>query len=242
MITQILRSFIKRAIGHPLPIPFKPLDQPIDTIDQVRSRHPDFARLRDAICQAGTDSLVHFKNGYTHQGGLYLQQNPDEFASLCFYLQEHKPYTNYLEIGSASGGACLFLNREIGFTNVWSLDDGQHPRAVEQKKNFGQVSNFHQFLGDSHSEAARQYLEKNLPAKLDIAFIDGDHSYEGAWKDVELVLPYCRPGTLMLFHDTVACAEVRDVWLKCINDKLIDPQAEYAGVDQPLGIGIGTIL
>ena len=241
MITKTLRTFIRHVIERAQYPVYEAARQKIDTIEEIRSRHADFSRLRKAVCESGTDNMNHFQNGYTHEGGLYLQQNPDEFVSLCLYLREHKPYHNYLEIGSASGGACLFMNREVGFTNVWSLDDGQHPRAVEQKKNFGQVENFQQFLGDSHSEEAKQFLQTRLSEKLDIAFIDGDHSYEGAWKDVELVLPHCRPGTLMLLHDTVACPEVRQVWKKAINDKLIDPKAEYVGDYLPLGIGIGTV-
>ena len=82
---------------------------------------------------------------------------------------------------------------------------------------------------------------ENLKANLDVAMIDGDHSYEGAWKDVELVLPHCRAGTLLIFHDTVACDEVRQVWRKCIFNRLIKPQAEYIGDKLPLGIGIGAV-
>ncbi|MDQ3820352.1 MAG: class I SAM-dependent methyltransferase [Acidobacteriota bacterium] len=213
----------------------------LDSIVSVRGRHSDFTRVRDLIRESGTDSLSHFGNGYTHEGGLLLQQNPDEFAALTLFLRERAPHENYMEIGSASGGACLFLYREVGFTNVLSLDDGMHPRAVAQKEHFGQIRNFKQFLGDSHSEEARRFLSENLKGSLDVAFIDGDHSYEGVWQDIELTLPFCRKGTLVILHDTVACEGVESAWLRCTKEKLLRPLAEFIGGEKPLGIAVGEV-
>lgn len=212
----------------------------LDAIQDIRARHGDeFVRVRDLIRTSGTDSLSHFGNGYTYEGGLSLQQNPDEFAALILLLKERRPYANYMEIGSASGGACLLLQREIGFERVMSLDNGEHPRAVEQKQNFSQIPNFRQFLGDSHSTAARDYLRQNVEGKLDVAFIDGDHSYEGVWQDIELTLPFCRPGTIIILHDTVACDGVERAWLRGVRERRIKPIAEYIGEEKPLGIGVG---
>jgi cephalosporin hydroxylase len=208
----------------------------------IKRRHSDFELIRDRIRKAGTDSLSHFGNGYTYEGGLYLQQNPDEFAALILFLRERGPHLNYLEIGSASGGACLFLYRELGFRNVISLDDGRHPRAASQAANFASIENFKQFLGDSHSEAARRFLEENVGTKLDVAFIDGDHSFEGVWQDLELTRPFCRGGSLVIFHDTLACEGVERAWRKCVKQKVITPLAEFVGEEKPLGIGVGSLI
>jgi predicted O-methyltransferase YrrM len=214
----------------------------IDTISALRARHAtEFTALRDRIRQLGTDSLSHFGNGYTHEGGLCLQQNPDEFAALCLFLRERAPFTNYMEIGSASGGACLVLSEEVGFTNAYSLDNGEHPRAVEQPKNFSRVPNLEQFIGDSHTEAAAQFLREHLTGPLDVAFIDGDHSYTGVWQDVELTLPFCRTGTLVIFHDTIACDGVERAWLRCVKERRLRPLAEYVGDEKPLGIAVGAV-
>jgi predicted O-methyltransferase YrrM len=213
----------------------------IDTIPALSRRNPEFVAMRDQIRQSGTDSLEYFGNGYTHEGGLCLQQNPDEFAALCLFLKEHRPYTNYMEIGSASGGACLVLSREVGFTNAFSLDNGEHPRASEQAKNFSQVPNFKQFLGDSHSAAAATFLREQLRGKIDVAFIDGDHSYEGVWQDIELTLPFCRPRALIILHDTVACDGVQRAWLRCVRSGRLKPLAEYVGAEKPLGIAVGAV-
>jgi predicted O-methyltransferase YrrM len=212
------------------------------TIADMTARGGDeFVRVRDQVRASGTDNLSHFGNGYAHEGGLFLQQNPDEFAALCLLLKERAPFTNYMEIGSASGGACLFLYREVGFTNTLSLDNGEHPRATAQQLHFRQIPNFDQFIGDSHSAAARDFLQQKLQGKLDIAFIDGDHSYEGVWQDIELTLPFCHPGSLIVLHDTVACYGVEKAWLRCVREMMIKPLAEFIGEENPLGIAVGEV-
>src|SRR5687768_10150737 len=213
-----------------------------DNISTIMRLHSDFESTRARIRASGTDSLSHFGNSYSFEGGLLLQQNPDEFAALTLFLRDRARHGNYVEIGSASGGACLFLYREVGFRNVLSLDDGQHPRAVAQPEHFAQVKNFKQFIGDSHSEAARLFLEENLEEKIDVAFIDGDHSYEGVTQDIQLVSPFCRDGAIMILHDIIACEGVKRAWEEIVQNRLVQPLAEFIGKERPLGIAVGQVV
>ncbi|MCL2449601.1 MAG: class I SAM-dependent methyltransferase [Polyangiaceae bacterium] len=223
-----LRSEVRRRV------------QGLEGIESV-SRNPEFEVLRSQIRAAGTDKLSHFANGYVREGGLSLQQNPDEFAALCIALAGCKPIRNYLEIGSASGGACRFLHEYLHFDRVFVLDDGQHPRASEQEANFREIKPLERFIGDSHSQDARRFLAQRVEGTLDVAFIDGDHSYEGAAADLRLVSAFSRPGTLVIFHDTVACEGVRNVWQRSMRTGMIKGVAEFVGDQAPLGIGVGQM-
>lgn len=224
--TRLLRYFLVRNI---------------ENLVDVQLRNKDFNSMHDKICELGTDSLDYFGNSYKFEGGYYLQQNPDEFAALCFFLRDHGPYTNFLEIGTASGGTCLALYKIVGFKNILSIDDGKHKRAVYQREHLSQIPNVRQFIGDSHSVDAEIFLRKNLEGLLDIAFIDGDHSFDGVWQDVQLVSKFSSHGTLFIFHDTVASKGVEDVWLRCIRKKIVVPIAEYIGKDSPMGIGVSRL-
>jgi predicted O-methyltransferase YrrM len=212
----------------------------IETLSAMQG-HSDFAALRERVRDSGTDSIAHFGNGYTKEGGLFLQQNPDEFAALCALLRRYTPIHNYVEIGSASGGSCRFISEQVGFDRAFCLDNGEHPRAPEQPGNFAHVKNLTRFVGDSHSSDARRFLATNLHETADVAFIDGDHSYEGVWADVRLMLAFSRPGTLMIFHDTVACDGVERAWLEVLKRGIAKGVAEYIGEEKPLGIGVCVV-
>lgn len=207
-----------------------------------RRREPGFDQLVTAIRGMGADSLEHFQNGYTHEGGLGLQQHPDEFAALCLFLRGRGPFRSYLEIGTGSGGQCLALFREVGFERGVVLDDGQHARASEQEGNLGQIPDLRRFVGDSHSDAAREFLEHNLSGPLDLAFIDGDHSHDGVLADIELALRFARPGTQLVFHDTIASPGVEAAWTELIRRPDVIALGEYVGSDRPLGIGVAATL
>lgn len=196
------------------------------------------------VRESGTDSLAHFGNGYTHEGGLYLQQNPDEFAQLALLLKGRGLVDTYMEIGSASGGAARFLCNLMTPGTIISIDDGKHPRASSQDEHLGaidrDVGEVVRFRGDSHSSKAAAFLEAQ-PA-LDVAFIDGDHSYAGVTQDIAMVLPRCKPGALVILHDTVACEGVKRAWEEMLKGGRVRKVDEFVGVEKPLGIGVAEVL
>jgi hypothetical protein len=136
----------------------------------------------------------------------------------------------------------LLLPREVGFERAISIDDGQHPRAHEQKVNLAAIPGIRQFVGDSHCPAARTFLQEAVQgAPIDLAFVDGDHSIEGVWQDIELTLPFCRPESLLILHDTKACEGVELAWLRVAREGMVKPLAEFVGEHLPLGIGVGRV-
>lgn len=192
------------------------------------------------IRAAGTDNLGFFGNGYEREGGMALQQHPDEFAAAVAHLAALFPGDShsFLEIGSASGGTCRFIAEHVGFSRIYVMDDRGHARAGEQAANFAAMVHKPQlFIGDSHTTAARDWI-RFVVRKVDFAFIDGDHSYDGCRKDLEMVLPYAR---YVMLHDTVAVPDVKRVWDEAIAAKRIRATLHVAGTDRPLGIGIAEV-
>jgi cephalosporin hydroxylase len=210
----------------------------LDTIADVRRRSGEFEALRQAVRRMGTDDLEYFDNGYTHEGGLALQQHPDEFAALCIALRERGPYGTYLEIGTASGGQCLALYREVGFERAVIVDDGKHPRAGEQASNLAQLPDVRRWLGDSHSREAAAFVAGEVSGGLDLALIDGDHTYEGVRQDIELLRPFARAGTLLVLHDTAATSGAERAWRELVAAPWAEAIGEYVGRRRPLGIGL----
>lgn len=210
------------------------------TVESVQSRAPArFRKLGKLIRDVGCDAHWQFKNNYTVEGGYAIQQNPDELAAAIIVLA-HEPLIiggSYLEIGSASGGVCRLLSEQLGFCSTAVIDDRQHPRAGEQDQNFAaMVYPPAVFVGDSHSPEAARFAEVEAP--YDLAFIDGDHSYEGCSRDFLLVRPHTR---YVMFHDAVEIANVRRVWDEAVAAGQLVSVAELAGQERPLGLFIGKV-
>jgi cephalosporin hydroxylase len=214
----------------------------VETVASIRAAEPEFDALLARVLAAGTDSKWWFGAAYEFEGGLSLLQNPDELAALCLLLRRHERRATYLEIGSASGGTCRFLDQEVGLGRVLSIDDGAHPRAPEQDANFAAIGEVVRFVGDSHSAAAAAFLAEQVPGRdIDIAFVDGDHSFAGVRQDVKMVLPYCRPGALLILHDTRECIGVEATWLGLAARRRAAPHAELVGAVRPMGIGVARV-
>jgi hypothetical protein len=57
---------------------------------------------------------------------------------------------------------------------------------------------------DSHAPESLDAVRRELNGRrIDLLFIDGDHSYEGVKADFEMYSPLVRPGGMIVFHDIV---------------------------------------
>ena len=163
-----------------------------------------------AVSNAGSDDLGVF--GGTWRGGYWIQQHPAELAKLVCLLATHGPYKSSLEIGIAAGGTTRFIRDMMTIEKTAVIDDGNHPRfAVWQSENRQHVANLSEFIGDSHSPEAAEFVA-SIGEKFDLVAIDGDHSASGVRADWELVKPHLADGAIVWFHDTRIIPEVREFW------------------------------
>lgn len=90
----------------------------------------------------------------------------------------------YMEVGVYKGRS-LWVARKVAKPSVeiWGVDIIEDPEI--------EGTNF--IRGDS--------TKTTLNKKVDVIFIDGDHSYEGCKADIENWYPQMKEGGVMLFHD-----------------------------------------
>ena len=92
----------------------------------------------------------------------------------------------------------LYLNiRNIIFELIYDYDDIL----------FNCTSNNQKIIlicDDSHKISTLEEVKEVLNnRKIDIAYIDGDHTYSGVKRDFELYRSLIKPGGLMIFHDII---------------------------------------
>ncbi len=164
-------------------------------------------------------SITESFRGYGWFAGIPGWQVRSEFLSMVETVQAEKP-SRILEIGTARGATLLCWCR-IAASQVISVDlpggihgGGYHPLRQKLYNGFThgrQGVRLDLFQEDSHCPNTRCKVENALDGqKLDVLFIDGDHSYKGVKTDFELWSPLVRSGGLVIFHDIVPHTQVAD--------------------------------
>jgi len=155
--------------------------------------------------------LVNY--AFTGSGGLIKPlQVRSEILQLLQIIKLRRP-KHVLEIGTSNGGT-LFLFTRVASNDacIISLDlplgpyGGGYPSwKIPFFKSFAKD---HQKISllrlDSHLESSLENIKSILAGeKLDLLFIDGDHSYEGVKMDFHMYKPLVRKEGLIIFHDIV---------------------------------------
>ncbi|MBI3441261.1 MAG: class I SAM-dependent methyltransferase [Proteobacteria bacterium] len=174
---------------------------------------PSQTELVGIIEASGSGEAEFF--GYPEvANGLYLQQDPEEFASFVHFMATKIPPAKLtLDIGIASGGQTKFLRDYFSAEKTIVVDLGEHPLFPHWERIKKGVNSkiILEIIGDSHAESTR---EKLLPYanQVDFAFVDGDHSYRGLRQDIFLTKELLKLNGYMALHDTSAVADCRQVY------------------------------
>ena len=138
-----------------------------------------------------------------------------EVQTVCEMIDRQDPRDVYLEIGSHIGGSLWAFGRQMadGATLIAvekPMARGREPGGtVEQLGGVAdrlEAQRGYQpriVLGDSHAvETVASVVDILAGRKVDVLFIDGDHSVEAVTADAERYIPMVRPGGLIIFHDS----------------------------------------
>lgn len=149
--------------------------------------------------------------------GYYIQQHPGELARLILHLMARSPELGlFLEIGAAAGGTMRAISEYVTVVDTLTIDDGKHWNHGHYPRNMSKThrrGSHHALIADSHSLKAHQFLVEHTEDKLiDLAIVDGDHTYRGVREDTELVLPFMAVGSYLVLHDIAPgrCDGVRE--------------------------------
>jgi len=126
-------------------------------------------------------------------------------------LLQKSPRRNIMEIGTARGGT-LYLLAKVAApeATILSVDlpyggfGGGYPKwKIPFYESFAdKAKTIHVIRDDSHDPKVRKHVKEILQEeKLDLLFIDGDHSYDGVRKDFEMFGPLVGRSGLVAFHD-----------------------------------------
>lgn len=162
----------------------------------------------------------------SYQGALAPLQSRAELTEFARRIKEHAPRV-VVEIGTARGGTLFVLCRMAADeAKIISIDlpagaggAGYPEWKLPILQSLAKQAQSLRFLrADSHSEETFESVRAELRGQqVDLLFIDGDHTYEGALSDFNRYSQLVRPGGLICMHDVVPnpsteAIEVDRVW------------------------------
>ena len=173
--------------------------------------------------------------------------NPLEYVKLLEWATGAK---SVLEIGSRYGYTLVDLASVMdGKGRIVSIDlpgkfpwgeSGSHVALMANVKTLKDSGyDAHLFLDDSHDFA--RIAEVVYLGPFDFVFIDGDHTFDGAWADWQAYGPL---GKTVVFHDIVEPkpGERQDlgvwkVWRQIKADAIHEKLEEFIAPDSKMGLG-----
>jgi predicted O-methyltransferase YrrM len=175
-------------------------------IAKAASVLPLIVKLK-TLKQSGSDTLVEFSLSHRVIKPLQVRSELQRFAALVANL---KPKA-VLEVGTCLGGTLFVLSRlaDEGATIISvDLPGGkfgggyQWLRTPIYKCFPRRGQRLHLIRGNSHDVKTQATVKHILGSqKLDLLFIDGDHTYDGVKRDFTLYAPLVRKGGVVAFHD-----------------------------------------
>lgn len=130
-----------------------------------------------------------------------MNENPlTHRRTLLPYLARRLKARNYLEIGVKGGKTFMpvKVRRKVAVDPVFRIKK-PYKRSQIFSYPFNLLNRYYECTSDDFfAHHAGEVLTTN---GLDLAFIDGLHTYEQSYKDIENTLPYLSEDGVMLIHD-----------------------------------------
>jgi len=196
-LKQIVRRFSRTLLGKQL-VYASVLDDPAE-LRFANVEH--WPRSVDGF----EDLAFLFSSNQLNHGIAALQL--DE-AALLYRLARNAQSGPFAEIGRFKGGSTMVLATALPEgIELWSYDlhvawRPDLPGAAFDKELSGALERYG-LAHKVHLVVADSRTVDPPPAPLELLFVDGDHSYDGARADFERWGAFVRPGGHLLFHDAV---------------------------------------
>lgn len=194
--------------------------------------------------------LVNFSYNYKHSViSIVPGQHKKEIIAFLKIVKRHR-VRHMLEIGTEKGGT-LFLFSRVSMANAniisINLPLNQLDNIARSTRNkllmefATKNQKIHLIKGNSHFDRTLKEVKRILDGKkLDLLFIDGDHTYEGVKADFNMYGPLVRKKGIIAFHDI---SDLKSGQLNEVQRFYNEVKKRHKGcyeIAYPRGLGIGV--
>jgi len=142
-------------------------------------------------------------------GKIFSYTTPEELRTLFILARSCPANSTALEIGSHLGASACYIGAGLNWidgkllcVDTWQNDtvpEGARDTFDEFKKNTSAINN----LITPIRKRSENLTSTDILTMLHLVFIDGDHSYAAAKKDLEIITPWVVDGGIVALHDSI---------------------------------------
>jgi cephalosporin hydroxylase len=174
-----------------------------------------------------------------------------------YFIETNKDKFLFMEIGLAYGANFVLMGNVMSWQSKEVFGIGLDLPTPQQWAGTGKDVTIaipeHQptfqhrlIIGNSHKPEIMEKVDKTLGMdKLDMLFIDGDHTEQGCRKDWRMYRDCVHPGGLIIFHDIKnkrgSKFRVWRIW-ETIRNKFQTKEISHARPDGKVGCGLGVLI
>lgn len=200
---------------------------------EITSNKVHLEEIEKFILDSGSDSLDVF--GGKYEGGVHVQQIPDELAPLILaILESGQSISSYLEVGVAAGGLTSIINHFFKPENITLIDENKHFKARYRADVLGKMKR-NEIIGNSHDPA----IVERAAGSYDLIVLDADLSYEGTVREIFNYVPMLNKGGFLMLHDSVYSEGVVRIVAELKETSIFEFIGEYVSTkQQPCGVAL----
>lgn len=223
-VIAYINYWLRQVDAHSLHSPFL-FDLYNEIIAQKPHEHPEIEKLRSSLYRDstkieltdfGAGSRLTESNIRTVASVAKHSATPQKFSNTLKQLIAHFQFKNIVELGTSLGLNTLYMaqNQDTRITTF----EGDSSLAKLAEKHFYSLS-------ASNIEIIEGNIDATLPpflesaAKIDLAYIDANHSYEPTLRYFELLLPKMSEKGIIIFDDIHWSKGMNDAWDVIKRDK-----------------------
>lgn len=206
---------------------YSPLLLSPSTLGELASRADTIREIIKLVHSFETDDYLETLIPYL-QAGLQRYGDAWRYADILtglFAACRTISPTSYLEIGVRRGRSMAIVAAScpdveiVGF-DMWMPDYGGMPNdgsaaARKELEKCGHRGTLEMIDGDSHVTVPA-YFQAHPDKYFDLITVDGDHSEEGAQRDLEVVMPRLKVGGVLVFDDIKQYPVLYRLWKRTV--------------------------
>ncbi len=132
-----------------------------------------------------------------------------EMHGVLYYIAKNIKPEHYLEIGVFRGRSMALVLKASSQTKGYGIDLwGAYGKETTQPADIitilkdVNIENLPTFFSGCSQELLPDLWQSNaIPDLFNLILVDGDHTFTGARKDLELCIPHLKKGGILIFHD-----------------------------------------